>query len=137
MLELAVNVEQMVENSKTFRPPPPPTAVLLPEMAYHPLPKTETQRKPGADGTPRSTPYRADSLRRAPAAASRYPTGKGSPPNLHIHVGGDGGRLTAIPRAGPPVPARPSQPHCCLPNMDEGALRVSEGSKELVEIGRA
>ena len=45
LLELAVDAEQTVENSKTFRPPPPSTAALLPEMAYHPLPKTNTQRK--------------------------------------------------------------------------------------------
>ena len=41
LLELAVDAEQTVENSKTFRPPPPPTAALLPEMAYNPLPKTD------------------------------------------------------------------------------------------------
>ena len=45
LLELAVDAEQTVENSKTFRPPPPPTAVLLPEMVYNALPKTDTQRK--------------------------------------------------------------------------------------------
>ena len=46
LLELAVDAEQAVENSKTIRPSPPPTAALLPGMAYHPLPKTDTHRKP-------------------------------------------------------------------------------------------
>ena len=45
LLELAVDAEQTVENSKTLRPPTPPTAALLSEMAYNPLPKTDTQRE--------------------------------------------------------------------------------------------
>ena len=45
MLELAVDAEQTLKNSKAFRPPPPPTAALLTEMAYNPIPKTDTQRK--------------------------------------------------------------------------------------------
>ena len=45
LLELAVDAEQTVENSKTFMPPPPPTAAILPEMAYNPIPKPDPQRK--------------------------------------------------------------------------------------------
>ena len=40
-----------------------------------------------------------------------------------------------VPRAGSRMPARPSRTLCCLPNMDEGASRAPEGSKELVEVG--
>ena len=45
LLELAVDAEQTLENAKTFRPPPLPTAALLPEMAYKPLPLTDPQRR--------------------------------------------------------------------------------------------
>ena len=46
LLELAVDAEQTVENSRAYRPPPQPAATLLPEMAYKPLPYAEAQRKP-------------------------------------------------------------------------------------------
>ena len=45
LLELAVDAEQTLENAKTFRPPPLPTAALLPEMAYKPLPLTDPHRR--------------------------------------------------------------------------------------------
>ena len=45
LLELAVNAEQTLENAKTFRPPPLPGAALLPEMAYKPLPLTDSQKR--------------------------------------------------------------------------------------------
>ena len=44
-LELAQEVEQTLENAKTFRPPPLPAAELLPEMAYKPLPLTDSQKR--------------------------------------------------------------------------------------------
>ena len=49
LLELAVDTEQMLENSRTYRPPPQPAATLLPEMAYKPPPYAEPQRKPKED----------------------------------------------------------------------------------------
>ena len=49
LLELAVDAEQTLENAKTFRPPPLPTAALLPEMAYKPFPLTDSQKKPKSD----------------------------------------------------------------------------------------
>ena len=45
LLELAVDAEQTLENAKTFRPPPPPGAALLPEMAYKPPQSTELPKR--------------------------------------------------------------------------------------------
>ena len=45
LLELAVEAEQTLENAKTFRPPPPPGAALLPEMAYKPSQPTELPKR--------------------------------------------------------------------------------------------
>ena len=86
-------------------------------------------------GAPPSSTYRANPPRGALAAANRYSAGRGTSSHYHIHMGGDEGRLAEVPRAGSRVPARPSRNLCCLPNMDGGASRGPEGSKELVEVG--
>ena len=49
LLELSVEAEQTLENSRTYRPPPQLTTTLLPEMAYKPPSKANPQRKPKAD----------------------------------------------------------------------------------------
>ena len=49
LLELAVDAEQMLENSKTFRPLPQPSATLLPEMAHKPPSHADPHRKPKED----------------------------------------------------------------------------------------
>ena len=49
LLELAVDAEQALENSKTYRPPPPPAENLLPEMAYRPTPNADSQKKANRD----------------------------------------------------------------------------------------
>ena len=49
LLELAVDAEQILENSRAYRPPPPPAATLLPEMAYRPPSHADPQRQPKED----------------------------------------------------------------------------------------
>ena len=49
LLELAVDAEQTLENSRTYRLPPPPAETLLLEMAYKPSSHTNPQRKPKED----------------------------------------------------------------------------------------
>ena len=49
LLELALEAEQTLENTKTFKPPPLPAAALLPEMAYKPSPLTAAQKRQKVD----------------------------------------------------------------------------------------
>ena len=94
-------------------------------------------RHPGrfAHRAPQRATYRADTLWRAPAATSKHPSGRASPPHHCLHVEGSAGRLT-IPGPGSSMSPCPSRPLRSLPEVDGGALRASEGSKGLVEAGR-
>ena len=49
LLELAVDAEQTLEYAKTYRPPPPPGAALLPEMAYKPSSMADARKRHKSD----------------------------------------------------------------------------------------
>ena len=53
LLELALDAKQTLENAKTFRPPPLLGASLLPEIAYKPLPLTDSQKRHKLDAKDR------------------------------------------------------------------------------------